>query len=192
MPAAMTTAAQFRAWAAGEAPYAVPDDLPFALDPVPKPLALSEGAPGDAPDPEARLVLLSSTVNSGFAGGVNIGLAYLAQCPDIAHFWVLNPDSVVPPEAMTALAATLPEAGDYALMGGRVTYLDPPDMIQIDGGTVSRWTGVTGNLNLGASHAATPPPRAEQMDFIMGASMIASARLLRGHGTDAGGLFPVL
>ena len=176
------TADRLRDWAAGRVPYEVPGDLPFALTPVPKPLPLTEGAPGDAPVPDMRLALLGSPVNTGFAGGVNIGLAYLAQCSDISHFWVLNPDSVVPPEAMVALAEDLPKAGDYALTGGRVTYLDPPDMIQIDGGTVSRWTGVTGNLNLGASHAATPPPDAADMDFVMGASMIASRAFYEATG----------
>lgn len=176
------TVARLRAWASGAAPYARPGDLSFALDPVAKPLALAEGGPdlpARAPD---RLTLLQSGVNRGFAGGVNLGLAYLARFDDIAHFWVLNPDSVVPPEALAALAGALPAVGDYALMGGRVTYLDPPDMIQIDGGTVNRRTGVTGNLNLGRRHAETPPPSAEDLDFVMGASMIASRRFYETVG----------
>ncbi|QIE43988.1 glycosyltransferase family 2 protein (plasmid) [Rhodobacteraceae bacterium SC52] len=114
--------------------------------------------------------------------GVNRGLAYLARFPDLGHFWVLNPDSVVPPEAMTALAAHCADASPYALLGGRVTYLDRPDVIQIDGGLVNRRTGVTGNLALGASHAATPPPDPAQLDFIMGASMIASRAFYEAVG----------
>jgi GT2 family glycosyltransferase len=163
-------------------PYDVPGDLPFALAPVAKPLALAAGGPEMAARPEDRLALIDSGANRGFAGGVNVGLAWLARHPDIAHFWVLNPDSVVPPEALAALAATLPQAGEYALAGGRVTYLDPPDMIQIDGGTVNRRTGVTGNLNLGAPAATTPEPPAEAMDFVMGASMIASRAFYEATG----------
>lgn len=168
------TAERVRAWAAGSRPWAVPGDLPFEVTSVAKPQILAEGGPEMAAAAEAPVALIDSGANRGFAGGVNVGLAYLARFPGLRHFWVLNPDSVVPPEALAALAATLPGAAPYALMGGRVTYLDPPDMIQIDGGTVNRWTGVTGNLNLGASHAATPEPAASAMDFVMGASMIAS------------------
>ena len=168
------TVAQLRAWASGTAPYVAPDDLPFTLTPRPKPLALEEGGPDLPANPETRLALLHSGVNRGFAGGVNVGLAYLARFPDLKHFWVLNPDSVVPPETLAALAEALPKAGRYALMGGRVTNVEPADRIQIDGGLVNPRTGVTGNLNLGRSHADTPPPDPAALDFVMGANMIAS------------------
>ncbi len=166
--------ARLRAWAAGQAPYAVPGDLPFALAPVAKPLALREGDGDLAPDPDAAVTLIHSGANRGFAGGVNVGLAHLARDPAIGHFWILNPDCVVPPEAIEALAARLETAAPYALMGGRVTYRAQPDRIQTDGGTLNRRTGVTGNLNLGRSHAATPPPDPGAVDFVMGGSMIAS------------------
>lgn len=168
------TVARLRAWASGAVPYAVPADLPFAHSPVPKPLALAEGGPDLPPDPDARLTLMQTGVNRGFAGGVNAGLAYLAGCPDIGHFWVLNPDSVVAPGAVAALAARLADPAPYGLLGGRVTYYETPDRIQIDGGTVNWRTGVTGNLGRRQSHAATPPPDPARIDFIMGANMVAS------------------
>jgi GT2 family glycosyltransferase len=168
------TVARLRDWASGAVPYAAPADLPFAHAPVPKPLALAEGGPDLPADPDARLTLLQTGANRGFAGGVNAGLAYLARFADPGHFWVLNPDSVVPPGTVAALAARLADAAPYALMGGRVTYYDNPDRIQIDGGTVDWRTGVTGNLGLDWSDAATPPPDPAQLDFIMGANMVAS------------------
>jgi hypothetical protein len=70
-------------------------------------------------------------------------------------------------------------------MGGRVLYLDTPDCIQIDGGTLNRWTGVTGNLILYALNKGTPPPKAEQMDFITGASMVASRQFYEAAGPMA-------
>ncbi|MBL9058829.1 MAG: glycosyltransferase family 2 protein, partial [Mangrovicoccus sp.] len=180
------TVDQLRDWAAGRAPYAPPADLPFAPLPLPKPLALVEGDPDLAPDPIAagdhRIALLHSGVNRGFAGGVNVGLAYLARFPDIGHLWVLNPDSVVPPEALVALAARLGTGVPYALLGGRVAYVRPADMIQIDGGTVNRRTGVTGNLNLGLPDSTTPPPDPAAIDFIMGANMVASRAFYEAVG----------
>jgi len=168
------TVARLRDWASGAVPYAVPADLPFAHTPVPKPLALAEGGPDLAAVPDQRLALIRTGVNRGFAGGVNAGLAYLAGFADLGHFWVLNPDSVVPPGSVAALAARLADPAPYALLGGRVTYYDAPDRIQIDGGTVDWRTGVTGNLGLGRSDTATPPPDPGRIDFIMGANMVAS------------------
>lgn len=161
------TADLVTAWAAGAHPYVPPADLPFPLSPVTKPLALTDGS-----DPTAALALVRASVNAGFAAGVNIGLAHLARDPTVQRFWVLNPDSLVPPGTARAFATHDP--GPFALMGGRVTYLDPPDRIQIDGGTINRRTGVTGNLNLGRRISDAPAPAARELDFVTGASMVAS------------------
>jgi GT2 family glycosyltransferase len=162
------TAAAVRAWASGNAPYTPPTGLPFGHDPVPKPLS-----PG-------VLTLIEEESNGGFAAGVNIGLMRLFADPEIHRVWVLNPDSVVPPGTPAAFASHDP--GPFALMGGRVTYYDRPDMIQIDGGTLNRWTGVTGNINLYGSALEAPMPDAARLDFVTGASMVVS----RAHYETAG------
>ena len=176
------TVAGLRAWAAGTSPYVPPEDLPFAANPLPKPVAIAEGGPDMAPMPDAGLSLIQTDANLGFAGGVNVGLAYLARFPGIRHFWVLNPDSVVPPATLAAIRARLLRDERYALMGGRVCYLETPDKIQIDGGVIDKRTGVTHNLNLGKPPETTPPPLPEELDFIMGASMIASREFYERAG----------
>lgn len=171
-------------WAAGTVAYAAPPEIPFALSPVAKPLALSQGGPDMAPDRDAALTLINSGANRGFAGGVNVGLAYLARFAEIEHFWVLNPDSMVPAPSVAALLARLETLtpGSYGLMGGRVVYLENPDRIQIDGGLLNPRTGVTGNYNLGKSHAASAPPDPTELDFITGASMVASRAFYESVG----------
>ena len=168
-------------WAAGRLSHTLSPDFPFDLHPVPRPRPLPLDGSPVAGFPH-RIRLIETGVNGGFAAGVNAGLAFLAKETDLDRFWILNPDSVVP--AGSALAfATCPEPiGGFALMGGRVIYLETPDQIQIDGGTLNRWTGVTGNLNLGASHATTPAPMPTQMDFITGASMVASRQFYEAAG----------
>lgn len=159
-------------WAAGRVSYTAPDDLPFALSACAKPVAVAQGRAGMAAAP--GLTLVRAPANLGFAGGVNLGLTCLAATPGIDRFWVLNPDGVAAPGTPGAFARATPPGGRFSLMGGRVTYLDPPDQIQIDGGTLNRRTGVTGNLNLGRDIRHTPPPETTAMDFITGASMVAS------------------
>ena len=61
-------------------------------------------------------------------------------------------------------------------------YAEPPHRIQIDGGTVNRWTGVTSNINLGAEAAQAPLPKGEDMDFVTGANLVASRRFYETVG----------
>lgn len=161
-----------RDWAAGHTPYIPPNDIPFDLTACEKPLALAMGqaAQGAAPG----LTLIEAPTNLGFAGGVNLGLACLAANPTIERFWILNPDGIAAPGTPEAFVRAVVPAKGFSLMGGRVTYLNPPDQVQIDGGTLNARTGVTGNLNLGRDIRDTPPPSISDITFITGASMVAS------------------
>lgn len=174
------TPAVLRDWAAGraEAPLA---GLPVAVPRVAKPLPLLSGL-GKLPERGHAIALLETGGNLGFAGGVNRGLAELARLPEIDRVWILNPDTVVPHDTARAFATHPEPPGGFALMGGRVLYLERPGMIQIDGGTIDRWTGITGNLNLFADHATTPPPDLARIDFITGASLVASRRFWEAAG----------
>lgn len=120
------------------------------------------------------VTIVHSGANRGFAGGVNVGLAVLAAMPEVAHFWVLNPDAFADAGACQAILAAAATTPGYALMGGRVCYADPPHRVQIDGGLVNLWTGVSGNVNLGRPADQAVMPRGEDLDFITGASMVAS------------------
>ena len=176
------TCAAIHGWASGAQPYRMPDSLPFTLTPVPKPLPVVEMAPDGIPAAGPRITLVRSGVNRGFAGGVNMGLACLARDPEIRNFWVLNPDSMVPPAAVDRLLDQLADSPPFALMGGRVAYLDRPKNIQIDGGQIDWKTGVTINLHLNRNTLKCPPPDPATLDFIMGASMVASRRFYETAG----------
>jgi len=168
------TADLVRNWASGQIRWDMPDDLPFECKAVAKPLML-----GDATQ-SISVTLLENSANGGFAYGVNTGLAHLARDPQIERFWVLNPDSAVPPR--TPLAFATYDAGPFSLMGSRLCYYDDPNIIQIDGGTINRKTGVTSNLGQYQTSAATPAPEIEQIDFISGASMVASRAFYEAAG----------
>ncbi|WP_372837302.1 glycosyltransferase family 2 protein [Puniceibacterium confluentis] len=176
------TVRTLRDWAAGDTPYRVPQDMPFALQPSAKPLTLHPAGQPAEPGPERghRLTLIETGVNGGFAAGVNHGLAELAGRAQIDRFWVLNPDSAVPPDTAQAFATC--EAGDFSLLGGRVLYYSTPDIIQIDGGTIDRRSGVTGNIGLSRRSAEMPPPDPAALDFITGASMVASRAFYEAAG----------
>ena len=148
------------------------------------PALLTEIAGPEAADglAQGQVNLLHSGVNRGFAGGVNLGLKALAACPEITHFWILNPDAFAHPKAALAILAAADATPGYGLMGGRVCYAEPPHRIQIDGGTINHWTGVTSNINLGAPAATAVMPKAQAMDFITGANLVASRRFYETVG----------
>ncbi len=156
--------------------YTPPADLTFPHVLLPKPL--SEGVP----------TILSASVNGGFAAGVNIGLRHLFADPAIQRVWILNPDSVIPPG--TPLFSLVTTLAPLRLWGTR-SLLRPPGMIQIDGGTLNRRTGVTGNANLGAPHQlADAAGRQARLHHRREHGRQPS--LLGGRRADARGLFPLL
>ncbi len=176
------TADHLRDWASGATPYKMDDLTPFDMGQVAKPLALKEIDQDDPTTEVAPLTLLTARHNRGFAGGVNLGLDYLARDPEIGHFWVLNPDSVVPPGTPAAFLKAADDHPGYSLMGGRVQFFDQPELIQIDGGTINWKTGITGNLNKLGDSNRTPAPAVEDIAFISGASMVASRKFYETKG----------
>lgn len=127
----------------------------------------------------APITLLTQTRNLGFAGGVNVALKTLLRDPEIDRFWLLNPDSKVPPKTPERLMAA---PNDFALMGNRIIYADDRNRIQLDAGSINTRTGVTQNIHLGLPADQTPPPQIEKADFISGASLVASRRFVEAKG----------
>lgn len=178
------TCAAVEAWASGAAPFAPGKACPVAIRPVPKPVAIDVRGIGGAAPSDAPLTLLRSPVNGGFAYGVNRGLEHLARREDIFGFWVLNPDSVVPPHTPARYLEAL--AGrDFGMASSRCIYYEMPDKVQTDGGFVNRRTGLCSAANIGKPVAATPLPDASALDFLTGANTIVSRRFL-----DQVGLMP--
>lgn len=66
-------------------------------------------------------------------------------------------------------------------MGGRVVYADPPSLVQSDGGRV-KITGMCASVNLGADPEQAEWPEAATIDFIVGASMVASRKFIERVG----------
>ncbi|WP_392336683.1 glycosyltransferase family 2 protein [Loktanella salsilacus] len=174
------TLTTLRDWASGAQSYTVPSDMPFALMPASKPVALLKSGTDTWARQDHSVTLIEAGVNGGFAAGVNRGLVELAARPQIDRFWVLNPDSAVPPDTAAAFATF--DTPAFALMGGRVLYYDDPETIQMDGGTVNQKTGVTGNLGLSLSPNDCLPPKIMDVDFISGASMVASRKFYETIG----------
>lgn len=125
------------------------------------------------------VTMIGASQNSGFASGVNIALTTLLRDPEIDRFWILNPDTIVPPHSAKELMRA---PASFALMGCRIRYTTPGNPIQIDAGQIDPKTGVTRNLNIGRDAETTPPPEDSEIHFISGASMVASRSFIAEAG----------
>lgn len=159
-----------RAWAAGERAAPHPGCVPGQADPARKPIAMETVRLGEEGG-DLSLTLLLSDVNGGYAFGVNAGLAHLRKRTDISGYWVLNPDSIVPPAAPGRFLAAI--AGrDAGMFSSRCLYVEEPGTIQTDGGRVHRWTGVCTSVNAGRPAASAPLPDGATLDFVTGANIV--------------------
>ena len=172
------TPARIRAWADGADPAPAVSGLPYdrvAHGPMPLE-AVPEGGAG----PRAGAIgLMELPENRGFAGGVNAGLAALAALPEVAAFWVLNPDAMSAPETPARMMAAADARPGWGLLGGRIFYADPPGMIQCDSGVVENWRGICRVNNIGREDLPALP---ETIDYVAGAHLMISREMLAKTG----------
>ncbi|MFD1610322.1 glycosyltransferase family 2 protein [Sphingomonas tabacisoli] len=84
---------------------------------------------------------------------------------------MLNPDSVVP-EATPGRFLERLESGPPAMLSSRCRYFETPELIQTDGGRVSRWTGTCHSMHAAAPAATTPLPDPATLDYVTGANIV--------------------
>jgi GT2 family glycosyltransferase len=173
-----------RAWAAGTRPALAESSAmaPLSTPPVAKPVALACLAAGDAGSSAAeRLTLIVSPENRGFAGGNNIGLRHLMGDPELSHFWLLNNDTVVTPDAPAALLARLQAGPRIGMCGTIVRHYWAPDRVQaLNGFSFNLLTGAGSALGGGgpATQSFDPLAIADATDFVLGASLSVSRDFL--------------
>ena len=181
--------ARLRDWAAGKLPAPAVDPATLTAPATAKPLPLTFHARADAesggmPDDHA-LVLVQTGANLGFAGGCNVGIRYALARGDAEYVWLLNNDTVVEKSALTALVRRACQDASIGLVGSTLLSLRPSNRVQALGGGVLRWTGTTRHIGYRATWpvaASTLRGVEDEMDYVVGASMLASRRMLDDIG----------
>jgi GT2 family glycosyltransferase len=118
--------------------------LPYLADaPAPKPVHYvvhDVTAAGEGLEETTPLLIIKSGTNLGFAAGNNVALRYLLQHDDWRYVWLLNNDTVVDPNALTALVRRMDELPQSGMCGSLLPYYDKPDTIWAQGGgTYNHW-----------------------------------------------------
>jgi GT2 family glycosyltransferase len=139
------------------------------------------------PKPAAgyQLTLVRSGGNLGFAGGCNVGVK-AAGLANFDYFWFLNADTVVDRRALAELLERAIKDARVGMVGSTVRFYDRPDIVQAMGGArLNRANGMSWHIGQGAPLIEVPqdPTVVERdMDFVMGASMLVSARYIAEVG----------
>ena len=178
---------KIKQWAKGErlAESANPQLAHLNLPHVPKPIPYSEltreqAESGNASH-SAPLTLIQNGENLGFAAGNNVGLRYVLNDPNCQFFWLLNNDTVVEPDSLSAMVLLMQQTPKVGLCGSlNLSYYNPREVQAQGGKPYCRWT----------ARVHTPPSRMveeldsrpTQMDFVNGASMLASRTFLERVG----------
>jgi len=123
-----------------------------------------------------RLVCAES--NLGYAGGVN---RCIAESAGADAWWILNPDTIVDPLALSALVQRL-QHGDCEAVGGTIRLAD--GQVQAYGGRWQRWLARAVSLGHGrpASAEVDPAVIEQRQNFLNGASMLVGRSFLAAVG----------
>jgi GT2 family glycosyltransferase len=179
---------KIKSWARGEmiAKSANPLFNGHASTPVPKPIPYLEfkraQAESGTVSHEARLILIQTGANLGYAGGNNVGVRYALSAPDCQFVWLLNNDTLVEPDALTELVAKARTDSRIGAVGSVCYFADSP-------ATVQAWAGARVNLWIGFVRNSTEPRRDDWFHSLYGASMLVSRKAIDETGLLDEGFF---
>lgn len=130
------------------------------------------------------ITLVESKKNTGFAGGNNLGIKY-ANEKDADYYWLLNNDTVVEKDALSALVERMEENPAIGICGSKLIYYHQRDTVQaLAGGQYNKWLGVSTNIGgqVAVDVEINPEEVEDRLDFVIGASMLVSREFIREVG----------
>ena len=142
-------------------------------------------SPGDGTGCEHGVVLVRTAFNLGFAGGNNIGITFALSQGNADYIWILNNDTIVEPETLSAMVERMKAVPGAGICGSTLLYHDDPQRIQSLGGArYLKWAGI--GVQLGANERWPIDVRTDsiekEMSYVSGASMLVSKRFLETVG----------
>jgi GT2 family glycosyltransferase len=104
---------------------------------------------------------------------------------DLGYAWLLNNDTVVSPDALSALVSCARKRPNVGICGSTLLYYDSPEIVQTRGGVAyNRWLATMRPLARGAPiQQSFDHCRIERrMSYPVGASMLVTGEFLRSVG----------
>lgn len=180
--------AKIRDWANGDllASCSNPELSHLVVPPVLKPIPFLEltrqQAESSGACDQAGLVLIQNGVNLGFGGGCNVGLRYALRDKACQFLWLLNNDTVVEPDSLSALVDLVQRRPDLGPCGSLIRCYRDPKLIQARGGYgYCPWTG-RARRSQRRTVESIDAIDAPAISFVSGASMLVSRTFVESIG----------
>ncbi len=132
-----------------------------------------------------RFTLLTSDKNMGFAGGNNLGLKFALEKNDFEYVWLLNNDTVVAEDALSALVERAKQLKSFGkkpgILGGKVLMYGEKERIQSFGGRYNKWLAT---VRQAGSLKREDAVREQDLkvDYVNGAAMFVTKEYLKDVG----------
>lgn len=116
-----------------------------------------------------QLTLLETGKNLGFAGGQQRGHPPCIGAGGADYVWLLNNDTIVEANTLSALVATAEANPRIGAVGSVLYYMDQPERVQA-------WGGGWVKMLLGVTRLHQTPVPAEKLDYLSGASVLVRTK----------------
>lgn len=154
-------------------------------------LVVDNGSNDGSADEARRLMprahVLENGANLGFAEGNNRGIDYALE-RGATHVALVNDDMALDRDWLVALLADERQHPGAGIRGGRVHFLDRPDVVNSTGIEVDRWMRARDrDFDRPVREAASRPPGS--VPAVTGGAMLIARRVLESVGRFDAGLF---
>ena len=117
------------------------------------------------------VTLVRAGDNIGYAAGNNLGIRKALELAPVDYVWVLNPDTLVAPDALSWLVLAADSDPGAAIVASRLVSADGASILY-DGATIDPVSGATTLLGSGLPTSGSPANAARATDYAHGASML--------------------
>jgi len=134
-----------------------------------------------------ELLVVPLGANLGFAAGNNVGMRIALARGDCSYVWLLNNDTVVDPQALSAMVYRMEAVPEAGMCGSRIHYYHEPGKIwALGGGRFRPLIGRSEHIGLGLDIADGKFMDTEAVERVMeypvGASILVREAYLREVG----------
>lgn len=134
---------------------------------------------------ENVIYFITNPENRGFAAGNNEAIRFSLKNLKVDYIWLLNNDTIVPPDALNNLLAAAERNPDVGMVGSRLVHYYHPNLNQeLGGATYNKYFGVLKPVGADTAVNEIIDERTIQskLDYVSAASALISCSLLSSIG----------
>jgi len=134
-----------------------------------------------------HITVISSSTNTGFAGGNNIGFRYAFQS-GFDYLLMLNNDTIVEPDFLSHLVSYMEQHPDTGVIQPRIHFEHNKNVLWNSGSYYAKWWGFLYTRRVGQPPVADDL-KIKQVDWVTGCAFLTRSSLLQQTGLLAENMF---